>query len=51
MEESTITNRRSIRWDAVVGAAIALLLLVGMLLGITQMFILLVVLSLLIIPV
>lgn len=51
MDELTITNDRSIHRKVWINAAVILLLLIGGLLGITQLFILLVVYSLVIAPV
>ena len=51
MDELTTTTHRSIRRKMWVNAAVLLLLLVGVLLGITQLFIVLMVYSLLIAPV
>lgn len=50
MEEPTITNNRGIRRNVWVNATVISLLLIGALLGITQMFIVLVVYSLVIAP-
>jgi hypothetical protein len=51
MEEPTITKHRSIRPNVGLNAVVILLLLIGALLGITQLFILLVVYSLVIAPI
>ncbi len=51
MDELTTTTHRSVRRKVWVNAAVLLLLLVGVLLGVTQLFIVLVVYSLLIAPV
>jgi len=50
MEEMTKTKRRNLRRNVWVNSAVVLLLLGGALLGITQMFILLAVYSLVIVP-
>ncbi len=51
MEEMAISKHRSVRRNVWVNATVILLLLVGVLLGITQLFIVLVVYSLVIAPI